>query len=436
MSREWGLVIATVALILGNAFFVAAEYALVGTRRARIEGLAKRGNKTAKLLLAALQDLSPYVAGIQIAITLLGMATAVIAEPFITDWLTGSLGPMFPDHFESVFSVLALVLITFFTVVIGELVPKYLTLQQPDKVAMVTVRPLRLLMAAIKPLVWLVQTSGALVLRLMGVKMRAAESEALPKEELLMLVRTGGTEGTLDKTHAELVTRALRLDVLDAQDIMVHRLDIKWLDVELLLSEVVQRLTEIPYSRVPVCRGDIDDVVGIVYLHDVIKNISQPDTPLSRLVRPAVVIPENLSMEKIVATMRDQKTQMLVVMDEYGGTSGIVTLEDVVEEVFGELEDRLESERPPIEQLPSGRISARADVRFDEFVARLGLDIEAEDRTQTLAQLLVEGLARVPKPGDSVETPLGILRVENMARRRITRVSIQLAPGLSAPVEP
>jgi CBS domain containing-hemolysin-like protein len=192
------------------------------------------------------------------------------------------------------------------------------------------------------------------------------------------------------------------------------------------------RLRDVPFNRLPVCRGDIDEMVGLVYLHDIVKHWDDTDFCLAKIVRPIVAIPENLSMEKIVETMRTEKTQMLIVMDEYGGTSGLVTLEDVVEEVFGELEDRLESERPPIEELPNHRVSARADVRFDELVTRLGLNLDLGENTDTLATMMIEALERVPRPGDSVETVLGTMRVENMARRRITRVSIQLAPELFA----
>jgi len=186
----------------------------------------------------------------------------------------------------------------------------------------------------------------------------------------------------------------------------------------------------IPFTRLPVCRGDIDDMVGIAYLHDIVKNIRRQDFQLSKLLRPVVAIPENLTMEKIVATMRDQKTQILIVMDEYGGTSGLVTLEDVVEEVFGELEDTLEGERPPIDYFRGGRVSAKADVRLDELVDYLRLPVETGENTDTLAQIIFDTLERVPRPGDSVDSVLGVMRVENMARRRITRVSIQLKPEL------
>jgi CBS domain containing-hemolysin-like protein len=182
-----------------------------------------------------------------------------------------------------------------------------------------------------------------------------------------------------------------------------------------------------------VCRGDIDDLVGIAYLHDIVKNLRREDFSLEKLLRPAIAVPENLTMEKIIAQMRDSKTQILIVMDEYGGTSGLITLEDVVEEVFGELEDRIESDRPPIELLPGGRISARSDVRYDEMVSFLHLDIDTGDNTDTLATIIVNDLERVPRPGDSVQTPLGTLRVENMARRRVTRVSLQLRPEILHP---
>jgi len=229
-----------------------------------------------------------------------------------------------------------------------------------------------------------------------------------------------------------MVTRALKLDILTARDIMVHRLDIKWIDVGLDKDSLLERLSVVPYTRLPVCREDIDDMVGVAYLHDIVKNLRRPDFKLEKLLRPLVVVPENLTMEKIVATMRDQKTQILIVMDEYGGTSGLITLEDVVEEVFGELEDRLESERPPIELFSGGRVSARSDVRVDELVSYLHLPIEAGESTDTLAQIIADQLERIPRPGDAVDSQLGLLRVENMARRRITRVSINLKSELAA----
>ena len=424
--------LASLLLILLSGFFVAAEYALIGSRKSRLESMARKGSKGAKQLSAALEDVSPYIAGTQIGITLLSIAIGSFTEPFVT----ALLHPLFQRLPPTLARVFSLLLVTFVLVVLGELTPKYVTLKFSERVALFTFPILKLFVTALAPLIWLAQSTASFILRPFGITAKRGSSEALPKEELLMLVQTGGNEGTLDKTHAEMVTRALRLDVLAARDIMVHRLDIKWLDVEIDRPKLMKRLGELPYSRLPVCRGDIDEMIGVAYLHDIFKNWDQPSFDLEKIARPIVAIPENLPMERIVQTMREQKTQMLIVMDEYGGTSGLVTLEDVVEEVFGELEDRLESERPVIETFPNGRISARADVRFDELVNRLHLRIDPEDNTDTLAQIFVEALDRVPKPGDSVQTELGLMRVENMARRRITRVSVQLSKSLMDSSEP
>ncbi|RYG34447.1 HlyC/CorC family transporter [bacterium] len=434
MGSTGGLFLASLGLILGNAFFVAAEYALVSTRKSSVEGRAKKGNTTAKLLLTALDDISPYVAGVQIAITMLSLAIGLVAEPFFTDLIQSvfkaTLGTI-PKGAARGISVLSLILITYITVVFGELLPKYVSLRKAEMVAMLTIRPLHLVVTVLKPLVWLVQRSGALALRPFGINVDDDEETAIPKEELLMLVRSGGAAGTLDARHAELVTRALRLDTLAARDVMIHRLDVKWIDASLNYLDAFERVRLLPYTRMPVCRGDIDEVVGVLYIHDFIKARDRQGFTTESIARPAVMIPETLSLERIVETMRSEKTQMLLVVDEYGGTSGLVTLEDVVEEVFGELEDRLESDRPPLEEHPGGRVSARADLRYDELISRLRLPVEP-DSTETLATILVNKLDRVPRPGDLVEIDLGTLRVENMARRRITRVSIQLAPELIA----
>jgi CBS domain containing-hemolysin-like protein len=407
-------------------FFVAAEYGMVSARKSRIDALARKGNRTAKALSSALDDVSPFVAASQVAITMIGIGVGTVTEPYVTEMLVNWFGNAVPHTVSFLISFLC---VTFVLVVVGELVPKYLVLGSPEKVALLTFRPMLAFVTVLKPLIWLVQKAAALVLRIFGRSMKTGDT-GIAREELMMLIQSGGAEGTLDKLHAEMVTKALKLDVLDARDIMVHRLDIKWIDVRLDKDALLERLSVIPFTRLPVCRGDIDDMVGIAYLHDVVKNLSRKDFQLEKLLRPLVAIPENLTMEKIVATMRDQKTQILIVMDEYGGTSGLITLEDVVEEVFGELEDTLESERPPIELFQGGRVSAKSDVRLDELVDYLHLPIETGENTDTLAQIIVDALDRIPRPGDSIESILGTVRVENMARRRITRVSIQLRPEL------
>ena len=427
----WVYGLASVLLVVASAFFVGSEYAVVSMRRSRLESLSKKGSKKAKRLLGTMENLSPLIAGTQIGITIVGIAMGAFTEPFITDLLSRAFTRLPPWASQSI----SLFLVLFFLVVLGELVPKYMSLKHPERFMLVSITPLMAFVRVFAPVIWMAQKTSQFVLKPFGIDIAETGKESLPKEELLMLIQTGGTDGVLEKTHADLVTRALRLDVLDAADIMVHRLDVRWLDVTSNSAQVLQRLNRIRHTRIPVCRGDIDDIVGIAYLHDIVRHLNNKDFNLERIVRPMVAIPENLSIEKIIQTMRENKTQILIVMDEYGGTSGLITLEDVVEEVFGELEDSLESERPNIEIYPGGRVSARSDVRFDELVARLSLPLESDDNTDTLATIFVEALGRVPKSGDTVETPLGVMRIENMARRRITRVGIQLDATILNPTE-
>jgi putative hemolysin len=425
MDEDAALRIAASALIiLANGFFVAAEYALIGCRKSRIEALAKRGNRAAKRVGRALKDISKYVAAIQIGITMCGILAGAVTEPFVTSSFTKLLGTTVN---RTVGFALALIIVTFFMVVIGEFVPKYISLHRADRLILYLAPPLEWMVKALYPLIWLIESTGGAVLRIFGIKLADERTQALPKEELLLLINAQSAEGVLEEVHADMVSRALRLDKLTAGDLMVHRMDIDWLDADTQKEDLFKRLGEIRHTRVPLCRGDIDEVVGIIYLSDVIRKYEDPDFSLERIAKPAVAVPENLSIDRIIERMREERTQILIVVDEYGGTSGILTLEDVVEEIFGELEDRLETERPPIEVLPAGRVSAKADVRFDELVAKLGVELEEEPSTETLATILVEKLGRVPKLGDTVDTSLGILRIENMAKSRITRVSLQLS---------
>lgn len=406
-------------LFVLSAFLVAAEYGLVGARKTKIEALAKKGNKSAQLLLKTFERISIYVAGTQVGITLCGIAVGAITEP----WLTSLIEPSLTWMPSSVVRFISILLVTMPLVILGELVPKYVTLRNPERTALVMVRFTRLVAMVLMPFVWLTRRTTELVLRPFGIQMDAESEDAVSREELALLIQASHEEGHFEEAQATVINRALKFDKLDTGDVMIHRLDIKWIDKSVDRVRLIEALRSIPHSRIPVCEGDIDEIVGIVYLQDIVRTWEDPEFSLESVTRPAVFVPENLTLDKVVHRMRESKTQMLIVRDEYGGTAGLLTLEDVVEEVFGELEDSLESERPPIERQVPGRVTARADVRYDELLEFL--DIEPTDEgytTETLAEIVAIELERVPKLGDSVELPVGRLKVENMARRRITRL--------------
>lgn len=410
-------------LLGANAFFVAAEYALVATRRSQIESLAKQGNRAAQALIDAFEQLPRYIAGCQVGVSVCSLALGATFDNLVTKTLVGMFGSRLPD---GVGFVIAMLIGTYVTTVLGELMPKYITLSRAQRTALGIILPLRGIVTLFSPLTWLVERSGALVVRPFGVDPDRVANETIGREELMLLIREGGSEGVFDAAHATVVTKALKFDKLDAEDIMVHRLDIRWINIEADREEVLRQFVSIPHSRVPVCRGDIDEVVGVIYNRDILRLSLEPEWDLEKVIRPVDMVPANLTLTRIIERMRESRTQILLVADEYGGTNGLITLEDVVEEVFGELEDQLESDRPPIERTSRNRLSARADVRLDEVFEFIGKHAEQESNTDTLATLIVNSLGRVPKLGDAVELPIGKLQVENMARRRITRVRITL----------
>lgn len=423
----FGLLLTGLGLIALNAFFVMAEYALVSARRNRLETNAKKGSRTDALVLAALDTINRYVAGIQFGITVVGILIGAIIENPLTTAIAEAAPDVIPGP---VITVLSISLIVFPLVVLGELVPKYITLAYPEDVARLFIRLLQVIILVLSPFIWLLEKSGQamiVVLGKLGLQAKSDEASFL-REELVSLLRSGGESGDLAEDHSDMVAKALKLDKLDAEDAMIHRLDIKWLPIDCSQEETLQRLREIPHSRIPVCRDDLDDVVGLVYLQDIIRALTDDGFNLAQLARPPIFVPENLTLDRLVNLMREEKTQVVIVQDEYGGTSGLVTLEDVVEEIFGDLEDALESERPAIEQTARNRLSVRPDVRYDELLDFL--DLEAQDEedwtTEPIAGILMEELGRPPRMGDTVDLPVGRLRVEAVAQNRVTRIGVYI----------
>lgn len=421
------LAVISVLLVVLSAIFVAAEYGLVGLRKSRIEVLAGKGNRAASLVLKALDQVPKYIATIQVGITIIGLALGSLTEPLVAENLERLMGSTVHPTLSFFIS---LVLVTFVMVVLGELVPKYLALHHPERIILILIRPLNFFVFLLAPVASVAQLSGKALLKPLGIDISSAKEGTISRDELTLMVRAGESGGTLEEDHANVVTKALRFDKLDAADIMIHRLDVHWVDAELSFDDLVKECSKIPHSRIPVCRGDIDDVVGILYTKDLLANVGRPNFELERILKPAEIVPENLTLTKIVNRMRDARTQILIVVDEFGGTSGLVTLEDVVEEVFGEMEDQIETERPQIDRMSNTRLSVKSSVRFDELMEYLELPTSEETSTETLATLIVEELERTPKLGDKVDTEVGTIVVENMARQRITRVRVLLNEAL------
>lgn len=421
--NDVGVAFIGIVLIFATGFFVAAEFALVSSRRSLIETGARKGSRIDRLVLKAMDKQDTFVAAMQVWITFLTIMVGSVVEPTLSAKLEG----LFPDAVpETVVKIIAILIVSYPLLVIGELVPKYLALRFPETIMRATIGFLEVVVKVTTPLNWLIEKSGLLLLKGMRVNVDD-HSAGVTREELYYLIRAGQEGGGLHESQADFVTKTLKLDQLDAEDAMLHRLDIKWLDADTPPDKILEAVAAIPHSRFPLCRGDVDDVVGIVYLQDIVRNLGKPTFSLTELAREAVFVPESVTLNRLVEVMRDQKSQIVIVQDEYGGTQGLVTLEDVVEEIFGDLEDSLESERPSIERTSGHRLSVKADVRYDELLDFLEIENDnSAYTTEPLAAIVIDGLGRTAKVGDTFEAPVGRLRVEQMAKRRITRVGVYL----------
>jgi len=438
LSIFWGVVL--VGVLVGiNAFFVAAEYALVRVRRTQMEAMAAQGSRTATVVLHSLDHISRYIAGVQVGITLAGLASGRLGEPALAALIDPAAAVLFPpslwgqDASSALSTALTLLVITYLLVVIGELVPKAITLQYSDRVALWVAKPLQLIVWVFTPVVWSMNALGNRLLRLLGLTPPEDGQGTYSVEELQLLVRQSHRAGILEDLEQRVMQHGAQVADLHVADVLIPRLDMVAVDLTQPVEEVLDRAAQTIHTRLPAYEGDIDHIVGILHLQDLFKSTRQspPAQDLRPLVREALFVPEIMPLDELIRTFQQHHTQMALVVDEHGTLRGLVTLEDVVEEVFGELHDTLEAGQPRMQQTPDGRVLLRGEVRLRELNEWLGWELQDED-VETIAGYIMKHLGRTARVGDTLATPYGTLRVENMARVRITQVAMLPSPAPAA----
>ncbi|RME53657.1 MAG: HlyC/CorC family transporter, partial [Deltaproteobacteria bacterium] len=420
-------------LVLANAFFVAAEFALVGVRRSRIEQLIKEGNASAKVVYQAVLDLDRYIAGTQLGITIASIGLGWVGEETIAK-LVEPLFAWTPTSTlarHSIAVAVSFFLVTFLHVVLGELVPKSLALQNPEGVALGVGRPMRLVVQLFRPFIWMLNGVGVLVLKAFGFSEPPAHHAVHSVEELDILVRQSHQAGVIDDFEQQIMHRAFQFSELTAYEVMIHRSQTKALDLSKDIETVLEEAVSSPYTRLPVYEENIDNIIGVLHQRELLKRIYAGEEisseKLRNLLHPPLFIPETTHLDDLLEAMREHHTQLAIVIDEHGGTSGIVTLEDIIEEIVGEFQDEYEVAQPPIKESGENQFLIRGEVRLDELKDRFGWEFgEEEEDVGTIAGYVMNRLDRTARVGDEVEAPFGKIRVENMARLRITLVSVTL----------
>ncbi|HEU4453556.1 MAG TPA: hemolysin family protein [Longimicrobium sp.] len=422
-----GPLLVVLLLIAFTALYVAAEFAAVSVRRSRIRQRAEGGDAAAARLLPVLdhpEALDRYIAASQIGITLTSLILGAFSQATIAvelvPVLVRTLG-IGESAARSTASVLVLLVLTVLAMVLGELIPKSLALQFPTAVALRTVRPMRWSIALFSPFIGFLNGSGAAVLRLMGVP-HAGHRHIHSPEELDLLIAESRDGGLLEPDEHRRLRRALQLGVRPARHLMVPRQEIDAVEISSPVEEVMRRVAESPYTRLPVYRGDIDHVLGVLHTRDLFTHglTGQPLASIEPLLRPILVVPESVTAEQLLARMREGKTHQAVLLDEFGGVSGLVTLDDVLTEVMGDVGDELKGDDPRPETLPDGRVRLPGFLRLDEAEPWIGVYLGGE--SDTVGGRVVEELGHVPAVGEKVTVEGVEMEVESVVHHAVGAV--------------
>lgn len=422
--------VVVVILTVINAVYVAAEFALVGARKTRISELAAAGSGGAKLILGILEDhhrLDRAIAAAQIGITLTSLIAGYVGQgllsPVLVPWLA-RIGIVGEAAAAGIAAVVILLGITGFQVVFGELLPKSVALRFPEQVAMACARPLQWSLILLSPFITFFNGSAFALMRLFRLPYGGASVHVHSPQELEGLFKQSARGGVIDAGEREMLHNVFLLDERVVRQIMIPRVRVSAIDVDTPVGEALKRLSSEPHTRFPVFEGTIDNVVGTLHIRDLfVSNLTKPEGSLREIMRPAKLSPESMTVYELWQEFKQERSTMAVIFDEYGGMAGIVTLEDILEEIFGELQDEFDLEPDLYREDREGRIHVRGDMLVSEANARLLLTFP-EDGPETVGGFVMDLLERSPRVGDEVMSQQVVLRVEAVEEYAITEVSI------------
>jgi CBS domain containing-hemolysin-like protein len=414
-------------LVAANGFFVASEFALVGSRRTRIEAMARAGNKRAKLANSAIHRLDHYISGTQLGITLASLGLGWVGESTIAVMLIGIFDGL-PAPYNAlathlVAGTIAFAFITFMHIVLGELAPKSLALLYPESVSLWTAGPLIVFSRVFSPAIVLLNGAANVLLRLFGLEAPHEMERVHRPEEIEMLVTQSYQHGLIKEEPVEMIRGIFDLSETMASEVMTPRTEIVGLPAELTIAEAADTVLEEGYSRYPVYEENIDHIIGVVSARDIWRAERAGQASVRDVVRDVPFVPDTRPLEGLLREMQDEGEHLVVVIDEFGGTAGIVTMEDVIEEIVGEIVD-LEDPEEGIIEGPGGELHLRGGYAIAELNEAFGLALPEDDYT-TIGGFVLGRLGRVARVGDQVEVRGARLRVLAVEGRRIDRVALE-----------
>lgn len=425
MGTEWLLLGVGLLLTLGTGVFVASEFALVNLDRADLEARRDRGETRLGMTIAALRVTSTHLSSAQLGITLTTLLTGYTMEPALSTLLRGPFSGLgiSDDVLTPIMTVVAIVIATLLSMILGELVPKNFALALPRATAKLVVPLQTAFTTVFRPAVALLNGSANALLRLVGIEPKEELSGARSAEELSSLVRHSASAGLLEEDTADLLGRTLRFSALTAGDVMTPRLRLSTVERSSTAQDVLELARATGLSRFPITDDDIDDIVGVVHVKQAVAvpRGKRSEVPVTALRSEPLRVPETMKLDVLLTELRGRSFQLAVVIDEYGGTAGVATLEDLVEELVGEVADEHDRSRADVVKLP-GSTTFPGILRPDEVLDRAGVHIPEDGPYETVAGFVMRELGRLPTIGDEVEVEGGSLRVERLDGRRIDRL--------------
>ena len=427
-----------VLLILLNAMFAAAEIAIVSVRRSRLRHLAEEERNSGAIRVERLlQQPARFLATIQIAVTLAGFfASAVGAVSLVvvmTSWLSSLPVPWIASNAYGIAFVLVTLFISFVTLLFGELVPKNLAITNAEPVALRLARPVELVARVAAPLVWVLTACTNLVMRLTG-NPTGARVNPITEEEIMAMVASGEEEGVVEPTERKLIDEVFEFGDTLVEEVMVPRVDVRALPKEATLAQARQAVVETGHTRLPVYDGNLDNIIGVIHAKDLLSALppqatpEEIDRPVTTIMRRAYHVPASKRTAELLPELQRQQLHMAVVVDEYGGTAGIVTLDNLLEEIVGPIRDEYDArEEPEIQQVAEGEVLVAGGADLEDVSAAVGVDLETEG-VDTIGGLVYARLGRIPNEGDKVELPDAVVEVVSMRGRRVLKARVTRRP--------
>ena len=418
MSR----IIVLAILILINAFFAATEIAFISLNDAKIEKQAKEGNKKAKQIKKMLREPSKFLATIQIGITLAGFLSSAFAADAFADDLAPMLQNLIPlglMAWRNISIILITIILSYFSLIFGELVPKRLAMRNSEKIAFGTIGIVRAISIITAPFVKLLTASTNGVSKLFGIT--GTDEETVTEEEIRMMVDVGEEKGSIKEEEKELINNVFEFNDKVVSEIMIHRKDIYAIDINSDIDNILKELDEYKYSRIPVYEENIDNIVGMLFIKDLLANVKKKDkVKISKIIREPYFVSENKQIDELFRDLQKNKHQLAIVLDEYGGTAGLVTMEDIIEELVGNIFDEYDDEEKEFEKIDDNTFLISGSVSIHDLRKILGVEIP-EGEYDTLSGYLIELLGRIPSDDEKpvIETKRVTYKIEDYEEKRI-----------------